>query len=77
MKQLQNKYVEEATALLRKLVSLPSFSGEEDLRVDYFTNYFSERNVETEHIGNNIIVKQPHFNALKPTFMLNSHIDTV
>ena len=77
MKQLQNKYVDEATAMLRKLVSLQSFSGEEDLRVDYLTNYFSERDVETEHIGNNIIVKQPHFNSEKPTFMLNSHIDTV
>ena len=47
MKQLQNKYVDEATAMLRELVSLQSFSGEEDLRVDYLTNYFSERDVET------------------------------
>ena len=73
----QSNYVKEATALLRKLVSLPSFSGEEDLRVDYLTSYFSERGIETERIGNNIIVKQPHFDASKPTFMLNSHTDTV
>lgn len=77
MKQLQNKYVEEAIAMLRTLVSLQSFSGEEQLRVDYLTHYFSQRDVETELIGNNIIVKQPHFNTQKPTFMLNSHIDTV
>ena len=77
MKQLQNKYLEEATTMLRKLVSLQSFSGEEDLRVDYLTNYFSERGVEIELIGNNIIVKQLHFNSDKPTFMLNSHLDTV
>lgn len=77
MKQLQSKYLNEATALLRKLVSLQSFSGEEHLRADYLTNYFSERGVETERIANNIIVKQPHFHSSRPTLMLNSHIDTV
>ena len=77
MSQLQNKYVDEATALLRKLVSLQSFSGEENLRADYLVHYLSERGVEAERIANNIIVKQPHYDASKLTFMLNSHIDTV
>ena len=77
MIQQQSNYVDEATSMLRKLVSLQSFSGEEHLRADYLVNYFSEREVETERIANNIIVKQPHFDASKPTFMLNSHIDTV
>ena len=77
MKQLQSKYVDEATSLLRKLVSLQSFSGEEHLRADYLTSYFSERGIQTERIINNIVVKQPHFDSSKPTFMLNSHIDTV
>lgn len=77
MKHLQSKYVDEATNLLRKLVSLQSFSGEEKLRADYLTNYLLERGIETERIANNIIVKQPHFDSSKPTFMLNSHIDTV
>ena len=77
MKDLKSKYVSEAVALLRKLVSLQSFSGEEHLRAEYLTNYLSERGVETERIANNIIVKQSHFDTSKPTFMLNSHIDTV
>ena len=77
MRQLLNKCVSEATTMLRKLVSLQSFSGEEALRVDYLTNYFLEQGIKAEHIGNNIIVKQPHFNSEKPTFMLNSHLDTV
>lgn len=77
MSQLQSKYVDKATSLLRKLVSLQSFSGEEHIRANYLINYFSEREIETERIGNNIIVKQAHFDSLKPTFMLNSHIDTV
>lgn len=77
MKELESKYVSDAVALLRKLVSLQSFSGEEQLRAEYLTNYLSEREVETKRIANNIIVKQPHFDTSKPTFMLNSHIDTV
>ena len=77
MKQEQSKYVNDAIELLRKLVSLQSFSGEEQERADYLINYFLVRGIETERVGNNIIVKQPLFNASKPTFMLNSHIDTV
>ena len=77
MEMNNNQFVNEAIELLRSLVSLPSFSGEEHLRADFLINYFSERGVSVERIGNNIIVKQPHFDASKPTFMLNSHIDTV
>lgn len=77
MKQLQSKYVDEATNLLRKLVSIQSFSGGENLRADYLSNYFSERGISVERIENNILIKQAHFHETKPTFMLNSHIDTV
>lgn len=77
MKQKQNKYVSEATELLRKLVSLQSFSGQEEERADYLISYFAARGATTERISNNLIVKQPHFDATKPTCMLNSHIDTV
>ena len=67
----------EATQLLRKLVSIPSLSGEENLRADYITSFFAEKDIKVERIANNIIVKQPNFDSSKPTFMLNSHIDTV
>ena len=77
MKQLQNKYLNEATNMLRKLISIQSFSGEENLRADFITSYFFERNIEVERICNNIIVKQSSFDPSKPTFMLNSHLDTV
>lgn len=75
--QSNSNYLNDALLLLRKLVSIQSFSGEEHLRADYLTNYFSERNITIERIGNNIIVNQQHFDETKPTFMLNSHIDTV
>ena len=77
MESNKNKLLDEAIDLLRKLVSIPSFSGEEHERADYLIGYFSESGITAERIGNNIIVKQLHFDEAKPTFMLNSHIDTV
>lgn len=77
MENEKSKLLNDAIVLLRKLVSLQSFSGEENLRADFLMQYFSELNIKTERIGNNIIVKQANFDAAKPTFMLNSHIDTV
>ena len=77
MEQNKSNYLNDALLLLRELVSIQSFSGEEHLRAEYLTNYFSEHNINIERIGNNIIVKQPHFDEAKATCMLNSHIDTV
>jgi acetylornithine deacetylase len=74
---MNRRYLHNATELLRKLVSLPSFSGEEHLRSDYLVNYFKGDGIETERLGNNLILRQPHVNHTKPTLMLNSHLDTV
>ncbi len=71
--QMKGKYID----LLRKLISLPSFSGEEKERSDFLCSYFSEKGIKTERIDNNIIVRQPHHDGTKKTLMLNSHIDTV
>ncbi len=71
------EYLDDAVRLLRKLVSIKSFSGEEDNRREFLVNYFKENGITCECIGNNIIVKQEHHDSAKPTLMLNSHIDTV
>lgn len=63
--------------MLRKLVSIPSFSREEKERSDFLCTYFAEKGIKTERIGNNILVRQPHHDTSKQTLMLNSHIDTV
>ncbi len=67
----------ECADLLRKLVAIPSFSGEEKDRSDFLCRYLSEKGVKPERIGYNIIARQPHHDAMKPTLMLNSHLDTV
>ena len=70
-------YTREATDLLRELVFIQSFSGEEQTRNEFLTAYFAERDIQTERIGNNLVMRQPHRNPSKPTLMLNSHLDTV
>ena len=72
-----NKYTRNATELLRKLVAIPSFSGEENARADFLTEYFKAQGIDPERIGNNLVFRQPRLYASKPTLMLNSHLDTV
>jgi len=66
-----------ATDLLRKLVSIRSFSGEEQSRVKYLTQFFQEQGITTQRYGNNLVMRNRHHDRSKPTLMLNSHLDTV
>lgn len=70
-------YSKNAVETLRKLVSLQSFSGEEELRVDYVLALFAAKNIAPQRIGNNLIFRQSVHSSDKPTLMLNSHLDTV
>lgn len=72
-----NKYVEQATALLRAIIKIPSFSGEESHRADFLIDFFKNRGISSERIDNNLIFKQADHDDSKPTLMLNSHLDTV
>ncbi len=67
----------EAIGLLKNLISIPSFSREEEEAADYFQNYIESIGIETRRKGNNIICLGPMFDLKKPTILLNSHIDTV
>lgn len=69
--------IKEHCDLLRKLVSIPSFSGKEQLHLNFLLDFFAEKGIKTERVRNNIIVRQKQFNAVKQTMMLNSHLDTV
>ena len=67
----------EAVGLLKSLISIPSFSREEEAVADYLQNYIESIGIETRRKGNNIICVAPMFDLRKPTILLNSHIDTV
>ena len=67
----------DALNLLKNLIQTPSFSGEETGTAALIQQFLEEKGCSTERIHNNIIVKNKHFDAKKPTILLNSHHDTV
>lgn len=67
----------EAISLLKKLISIPSLSKEEDKVCEEIHHFFSARNIKCHRKQNNIWVKNKYFDENKPVVLLNSHIDTV
>ena len=68
---------QEAKQLLEKLIATPSFSKEEDKTADLIQDYLHQKKVKTERKKNNIWAINAHYDAAKPTLLLNSHHDTV
>ena len=71
------KLTYEAIDLLRQLISIPSFSTQEDKTTEAIQKFFEEHNVKTSRKGNNIWVMNEWFDPSKPSIILNSHHDTV
>jgi len=74
---MKEKLYKESIALLQKLIATQSFSGEENLTAEILMNYLSTYCEKIHRKGNNIWVKNKHFDSSKPTILLNSHHDTV
>lgn len=71
-------YFNEVLSLLKSLIKTPSLSKQEDQTAQLIKAFLSEHGVVgIEQIGNNILVQNKHFDAAKPTILLNSHHDTV
>jgi acetylornithine deacetylase len=68
---------QEAKKLLEQLIATPSFSKEEELTADLIQAYLHQKKVKTERNKNNIWAINLHYDASKPTLLLNSHHDTV
>jgi len=71
------QHFHQAAALLKQLIEIPSFSREENLTADLIEKYLNEHGVKTQRAINNIWARNKHFDAAKPTILLNSHHDTV
>lgn len=67
----------EAVALLGRLVSVPSFSREEEATADIWESWLRENGVSPLRLHNNVYALGAHFDSRRPTLMLNSHHDTV
>jgi len=68
---------EKAIALLKELISTPSFSKEENDTAELITQFFHDNNVPFARVGNNVYAKNLHYDVSKPSVLLNSHHDTV
>ena len=68
---------EDAIELLKRLIATPSFSKEEEHTATIIEVFLQAKGVEVHRHINNIIARSRHFNASRPTILLNSHHDTV
>jgi acetylornithine deacetylase/succinyl-diaminopimelate desuccinylase-like protein len=66
-----------ALSLLQQLISIPSFSKEEDKTGNLLMSFFKHHGMEAQRKGNNVWAKNKFYDPAKPTILLNSHHDTV
>ena len=68
---------QEALKLLQQLISIPSFSEEEDETAEAIDAWLKKFGVATKRQYNNIYAFNKHYDESKPNLLLNSHHDTV
>ena len=68
---------DKALKLLKQLISIQSFSSEEDKTADAIQDWFLEFGIPFERIHNNVFAKNKFWDDSKPILLLNSHHDTV
>ena len=67
-----------AVELLQQLITVPSFSNEENNVADIWEAWLRNRGVRNvKRFYNNVYCLSESFNSLRPTLLLNSHMDTV
>jgi len=68
---------DKAIVLLQELITTPSFSTEEAQTALCIQKWLDELGIPQRRSGNNIIAQNKHYDASKPSLLLNSHHDTV
>ena len=77
MKMGQQLLTEKAIELLKELISIQSFSGDEHHTAESIEGWFKVFDIPFERENNNVIAKNKYWDDTKPTLLLNSHHDTV
>ncbi|RYU76392.1 M20 family metallo-hydrolase [Hymenobacter persicinus] len=67
----------DAITLLTELIQTPSFSREEDQTAELIFRFLAFHGAHPQRDKNNVWALSRHFDASKPTILLNSHHDTV
>lgn len=73
----QQLLTEKAILLLKELISIQSFSGDEHHTAEAIESWFKAFDIPFQRENNNVIAKNKYWNDAKPTLLLNSHHDTV
>ncbi|RKR15161.1 acetylornithine deacetylase [Maribacter vaceletii] len=73
----QKALTEKAISLLKELISIESFSKEEDKTADAIEAWFTSFSIPFTRENNNVYAKNKYWDDSKPTLLLNSHHDTV
>lgn len=68
---------QECIDLLKQLIATPSFSKEEQNAARAVEYFFRRKSIRPHRLLNNIWAYNTYFDPLKPTILLNSHLDTV
>lgn len=71
------KYVNDAVALLQKLIATPSVSREETRAADLMEEELRQYGFKPVREANNVWATAREMDPQKPTLLLNAHIDTV
>jgi acetylornithine deacetylase len=74
---LSHQLKSDAINLLKQLIAIPSFSGEENKTADLIETWLQSKNVPTLRRGNNVWAPSKNWDPHKPVLLLNSHHDTV
>lgn len=74
---IRENILQEALTLLKGLISIPSFSKEEDQTASLLTRFLGTKGIPHSRVGNNVYAFNRHHSGNKPVILLNSHHDTV
>ncbi|SHJ60279.1 acetylornithine deacetylase [Hymenobacter daecheongensis DSM 21074] len=77
MPELIDKLTADAIQLLTELIQTPSFSRAEDQTAELIFRFLTFHGAQPRRDKNNVWAQNRHFDARKPTILLNSHHDTV
>jgi acetylornithine deacetylase len=77
MPELINQLSNAAVDLLIRLIKTPSFSREEAGTAELIQAFLEAHGAPAQRQQNNVWALSNHFDAAKPTMLLNSHHDTV
>lgn len=72
-----DQYVNDAVALLQRLIATPRVSRDETVAADIMQEAIESYGFKPERLGNNLWIKSPNWDDNKPVIILNAHIDTV